>query len=258
MSVEISQNSNERLGNLGGCLVEGDGEQRERQLRIRRRSLAVSIGVQSAIFVAIILLPLFARPERIALANYLPIPPYSPYRGERHPQPPGNPRPHQPNFSLCFTCATPTLPTHPQNPDPPTGPPDAVFVPGNPSGNNSGDGGLVNIPDSRPQQPPHTVEEAPHKTPRISEPIISAVLVQRVEPVYPVLPKQIGRGGKVELRAIIAIDGTIQSLEVVSGDPLFYQSALDAVHQWRYRPTYLNGQPVEVDTFISVVYIINR
>jgi periplasmic protein TonB len=84
------------------------------------------------------------------------------------------------------------------------------------------------------------------------------MLTHRVEPVYPPLPKQTGRGGKVELRAIIATDGTIQSLEVVSGDPLFYRSALDAVRQWRYRPTYLNGQPVEVDTFITVVYTINR
>ena len=255
MSLETGQNSSESLGNFGGCLVEGDAEQRERQRRIRRRSLAFSIAVQSAVFVAIILVPLFARPERIALANYVPIPPYSPYRDEPHRQPPRNPRPHQPNFSLCFTCPTPTPPNHPQNLDPTPGLSNAPVVPGNPTGN-LGEG-LVNIPDSRPQ-PPHTVEEPPHKTPRISEPIISAVLVHRVEPVYPALPRQIGRGGKVELRAIIATDGTIQFLEVVSGDPLFYQSALDAVRQWRYRPTYLNGQPVEVDTFITVVYTINR
>lgn len=255
MSVETSQNSKESLGNLGGCLVEGDAEQRERQRRIRRRSLAVSIAVQSAIFVAIILLPLFARPERIALANYVPIPPYSPYRSEPHSQPPNNPRPHQPNFSLCFTCATPTLPTHPQDLDP--GLSDAPVVPGNPTGNNSLGEDLVNIQDNRPQ-PPRPVEEPSRKPRRISEPVIAAVLIHRVEPAYPTLPKQMGRSGKVELRAIIATDGTIQSLEVVSGDPLFYQSALDAVRQWRYRPTYLNGQPVEIDTFITVVYTINR
>lgn len=62
------------------------------------------------------------------------------------------------------------------------------------------------------------------------------------------------RGGRVELRAIIATNGTIQSLEVISGDPLFYASALEAVRQWRYRPTILNGQAVEVDTIISVIY----
>jgi protein TonB len=76
--------------------------------------------------------------------------------------------------------------------------------------------------------------------------------------VYPILPRQIGRGGRVELRAIIATDGTIQSLQVVSGDLLFYRSALDAVRQWRYRPTVLNGEPVEIDSFITVIYNIDR
>ncbi len=85
-----------------------------------------------------------------------------------------------------------------------------------------------------------------------------ALLIHRVEPVYPSLPKQLGRAGRVELRAVIATDGTIQSLQVVGGDPLFYQSALEAVRQWRYRPTVLNGEPVEIDTFITVIYNMQR
>ncbi len=58
----------------------------------------------------------------------------------------------------------------------------------------------------------------------------------------------------MELRAIIGTDGTIRSLQIVSGDPLFYLSAREAVEQWRYRPTVLNGQPVEIDTYITVIY----
>jgi periplasmic protein TonB len=85
-----------------------------------------------------------------------------------------------------------------------------------------------------------------------------ALLIHRVEPVYPMLPKQMGRSGRVELHAIIATDGTIQSLQVVSGDPMFYQSALEAVRQWRYTPTVLNGQVMEVDTYITVIYNIAR
>jgi len=85
-----------------------------------------------------------------------------------------------------------------------------------------------------------------------------AMLIHRVEPVYPTLPKQLGRAGRVELRAVIATDGTIQSLQVVSGDPLFYQSALEAVRQWRYRPTVLNGVAVEIDTFVTVIYNMQR
>ena len=84
------------------------------------------------------------------------------------------------------------------------------------------------------------------------------MLLYRVEPMYPALAKQIHKSGKVELRALIATDGTIQSLQVVSGDPLFVQSALDAVRQWRYKPTLLNGQPVEIDTFITVIYTLNQ
>jgi protein TonB len=62
----------------------------------------------------------------------------------------------------------------------------------------------------------------------------------------------------VELRAIIATDGTIKSLQIVSGDPIFYISAKEAVEQWLYKPTILNGKPVEIDTFITVVYTMKH
>ena len=84
------------------------------------------------------------------------------------------------------------------------------------------------------------------------------MLIRRVEPVYPPLAIQIHREGRVELRAIIATDGTIRSLEIVSGDPIFYQSALEAVRQWHYKPTILNGQPVEIDTHITVIYTVSH
>ena len=81
-----------------------------------------------------------------------------------------------------------------------------------------------------------------------------AMLKHRVEPVYPTLAKQIHKEGRVELRAIIGTDGTIRSLQIVSGDPIFFISAREAVEQWRYKPTVLNGKPVEIDTFITVIY----
>jgi protein TonB len=84
------------------------------------------------------------------------------------------------------------------------------------------------------------------------------MLVHRVEPTYPPLAIQTHREGRVELRAIIATDGSIQSLQIVRGDLLFYQSAKDAVSQWRYKPTILNGQPVEIDTYITVVYTMKH
>jgi protein TonB len=85
-----------------------------------------------------------------------------------------------------------------------------------------------------------------------------AMLIRRVEPVYPALARQIHKEGRVELRAIIGTDGTIQSLQIVTGDPLFELSAKEAVQQWRYRPTILNGQPVEIDTYITVIYTMQH
>ena len=84
------------------------------------------------------------------------------------------------------------------------------------------------------------------------------MLIHRVEPIFPQLAIQTRREGTVELRAIIATDGSVSSLQFLSGDSMFAQSALDAVRRWRYKPTSLNGHPVEVDTHITVIYKINR
>jgi protein TonB len=67
-----------------------------------------------------------------------------------------------------------------------------------------------------------------------------------------------GLQGEVKLHALIAKDGTIQSLSVTSGHPMLAQAALVAVRQWRYRPYVLNGQAVEVETFITVNFRHDR
>jgi TonB family protein len=77
-------------------------------------------------------------------------------------------------------------------------------------------------------------------------------LIRRVQPGYPPLATQAHVSGKVRLHAIIAKDGTVREVDVLSGHPLLVQSAMNAVKQWVYRPTLLNGQPVEVDTTIDV------
>jgi outer membrane biosynthesis protein TonB len=110
--------------------------------------------------------------------------------------------------------------------------------------------------DTRPQvAKPVETQVQPPKQIRVAR-IDPAMLKTRVEPVYPVLMKQTHRSGRVELHAIIGTDGIIQSRQAVSGDPGFYPSAMEAVRQWRYKPTYLNGVAVEVDTFITVIYNI--
>ena len=88
--------------------------------------------------------------------------------------------------------------------------------------------------------------------------VTAARIVNRTTPIYPPLARQTRISGTVRLHAIIAKDGTVQQLEVLSGHPLLVQAALDAVRQWRYQPTLLNGEPVEVDTTVDVIFSLNQ
>jgi protein TonB len=72
------------------------------------------------------------------------------------------------------------------------------------------------------------------------------------------LARQTRISGTVRLHAIIGKDGTVRELTLESGHPLLVQAALDAVRQWRYQPTLLNGEPVEVDTTIDVIFSLNQ
>lgn len=87
---------------------------------------------------------------------------------------------------------------------------------------------------------------------RIISQLDEGQLLNRVEPVYPHIAVIGGIQGQVKLHAIIGRDGRIQSLNLVSGHPLLAHAALEAVEQWRYRPYVLNGERVEVETFITV------
>jgi len=88
---------------------------------------------------------------------------------------------------------------------------------------------------------------------RVSE-LAAAYLIHKVEPIYPHMAVVTHTQGDVKLHAIIAKDGTIESLSVISGHPMLVPAAVDAVKQWRYRPYILNGEPVEVETFVTVSF----
>jgi protein TonB len=261
MSPELEDVSGEvckeSLGSLSGCLVDGDAEQLARERRIRRRALAFSIGLQSAVLTGLILVPIFSKAERINLKIITPVPPYSPYRNVSHnsgtpPQRPRNPQ------NLCRFCAPPSIPTTivMRDPTPTANPTGDAAPPGIGDGIPGVTDGLIPLSDSRQRvlPPPNTEHHVTRpQVLRITR-LDPAMLIHRVEPVYPTLAKQTRRDGRVELRAIIGTDGTIQSLQIVVSDPLFDRSALEAVGQWRYKPTILNGQPVEIDTYITVIY----
>jgi periplasmic protein TonB len=196
---------------------------------------------------------MLAKPAEITRISYLPIPPYSHNVAQRHAPP--QRLPHRPTPLIHTLFQPPNIPTTIVTRDP--APPNELIGPEVPIGSVGPETkGLVDVFNTRvaPARP----AAPPEKKRLVIGHVDPALLIHRVEPVYPAIPMQLHRSGKVELRAIIATDGSIQSLEVVSGDPLFIQSALDAVRQWRYRPTMLNGQPVEIDTFITVVYTVNQ
>jgi protein TonB len=86
----------------------------------------------------------------------------------------------------------------------------------------------------------------------------AALLIHQVTPAYPAIAKDARIQGTVRLSAIIAPDGTVKDLKVISGSPLLTDSAVNAVKKWVYRPTYLNGVPVEVITEIIVKFNLQR
>ena len=242
------------VGSLRACLVEGDATQRARERRLRSRSLLLSVMAQIVVLTALILAPILSRTERIALANVMPMPPYRPAVAAGHVQQPPHHAATPRTFSFCLDC--PPVVAHLPAPDQSNAVGDA------PVGSETGAGIVPDCPDctgllpDRNPQPPVPSAPAPSMV-RLGH-LDPAMLIHRVDPVFPTLARQAGREGRVELHAIIATDGSVRSLQFVEGDPLFTQSALDAVRQWRYKPTLLNGRPVEVDTQITVIYKLNR
>lgn len=249
MALEERVQAEPCAGSLSACLVDGNAEQNARERKSKRRALVVSVSLQTIGLTALVIAPLLAKPAELAMRTAPPMPIY---RSVPKPVTVAQP-PQGPIRRFCFDCIhnppsighavqTPpsTLPGDP-GPDFPIGPP-------TPSGA---------IPGAETRQPPPPEVKGPPERKIIHEPHINpAMLVRQVKPVYPPLAIQTRRNGKVELHALIGTDGTVQSLELVSGDPLFVQSALDAVRQWRYRPTMLNGQAVGVDTYITVIYTL--
>ncbi len=93
---------------------------------------------------------------------------------------------------------------------------------------------------------------------RVSQGVSQGLLVKRVAPVYPAIAMQLRKQGSVELLAKISKSGDITSVQVLKGDSVLARSAADAVRQWKYRPYLLNGEPVEIETQITVNFTLPR
>jgi protein TonB len=115
------------------------------------------------------------------------------------------------------------------------------------------------IQNAKPPQPaarPVAVEPPTREPLHVGGDIQAARIITRVIPTYPLMAKQSRISGTVRLLGVIAKDGTVQKLQVVSGHPFLARAALDAVRQWVYRPTLLNGEPIEVITPIDVIFTL--
>jgi protein TonB len=110
--------------------------------------------------------------------------------------------------------------------------------------------GVPNLPFG--QATPPQLEPVRPKRPVMISHLAEGQLITRVDPIYPRLAGLAQIQGIVQLHAIIGKDGSIQSLSVVNGAPMLAAAAIDAVRQWRYKPYLLNGEAVDVETFITV------
>ena len=250
---------------LSRCLVEGDDIALARMRRARRRALLVSLALESTLLAALTLLPLLATGQRPVLHQIVPVPPFGPGpRVNPKAAPKGAaPRPviRDPDRPVLEIFQPPRIPEK-------IGSGDQTALGGNTSEGGLGIGpprieGGINEPGAT--TPPwlfKSLTELPppagEKRIKRSEGVQEALLINRVVPGYPALARQVHLEGAVRLRAIIDREGRVSSLEVLSGHPLLAQVALDAVSRWRYRPTLLNGQPVEVETYITVIFQLRR
>lgn len=138
--------------------------------------------------------------------------------------------------------------------------PAIAAVPGGIPGGVAGgvaNGVVSSVPPLAPPPPPPKAE--PVTTPKrvhIGGQVQAAKIEKEIEPKYPVIAKSARVQGTVRLKAIIGRDGRVENLSLISGHPLLAPAAINAVKQWVYKPTYLNGNPVEVDTEIDVTFTL--
>jgi len=114
------------------------------------------------------------------------------------------------------------------------------------SSNDQAISGIMSTSATLPRQAPQQL--------KISQGVSQGLLVKRVEPIYPAIAAQMRVQGAVELLASIGKDGSITAVKVLSGDSVLAHAAVDAVKQWKYKPYYLDDQPVAVQTQITMKF----
>jgi protein TonB len=246
---------------LSRCLVEGDAATKSRDRRRRGEALGISFVIESAVLVLLIVVPLMTSVARPQLSRLLPPLPivmgdWNTHNTSQRSLP--RPTHHALNF--------PVTDFHPPVRGPITNSPQEPLLEGDPSsvipgGYIPGEIKMTDFSASHSRVEPPSIDTnktSEKRIVKVSGSVQQAQLISRIEPHYPPLARQTRTQGTVLLHAIISVDGRITALEVVSGPPLLVQAAIDAVRQWRYRPTYLSGEPVEVETSITVIFRLGQ
>jgi protein TonB len=147
--------------------------------------------------------------------------------------------------------------------DQPPAPPDIAStqdgVPGGVPGGQLGGvlGGLLSSENQITPAPPPAKPEVHQEPYRVGGKVQRPQLIRQVEPVYPLLAKEAKVSGEVRIDCIIDEHGDVTQMKVVSGNALLISAALNAVAQWKYQPTLLNGQPVSVDMIVNVTFSLS-
>ena len=228
--------------------------------RLRRGwTTLASFGLQALVVGALLMLPLIytqGMPQlQLMAALVAPAPPPGPPPAGAHPRP-ASPV-VQSNMIGQHLLAPPRIPSS-VAPIDETSPPPALnpgsWIPGG-TADRSGGG---SVPYALAGPPAVVVPPPPPVAhpPRVSR-MMEGNLLHKVQPEYPPLARAARIQGSVVLKAIISKEGTIKDLRVINGHPMLVKAALDAVSQWRYRPYYLNNEPVEVETQVTVNFVLS-
>jgi periplasmic protein TonB len=241
------------LGNLSQCMMDGDLEGLGRARGIRQKALLASGALELSLFAALLLWPLITPGILSNRVLVMPIPPFhgmpqtqvAPQRTNQSPTT-QNPRVPIPIF-VTFLHPPQRNVSEISDAEPPS-----AYGPSIPGTDVLGPvlpGGSDRVPAT--VVPPRPAANAGHPL-QVNSGVMQAALIYRVEPVYPAIAKAIHLEGTVNLRAIIRTNGSVGDLTLVNGNPILGLAAMAAVREWRYKPTLLSGQPVDVETIVTV------
>jgi periplasmic protein TonB len=244
------------LGSLSQCMMDGDSDALGEARNIRRKALLASTVLEFGLVAALLAWPLITPGVLSNRVVVLPLPPFHglPQAQETPPHSNEAPAPNSIYPRITSDSApmqrTPRSTSETSDPESPLnslttgldGPGPAL-----PGGNNMGP--VVLAPPRQPAIAARPVQ--------VSSGVMQAALIYRMEPTYPAIAKAIHLEGAVHLRAIIKTDGSVGELTLVDGNPILGIAAESAVRNWRYKPTLLSGQPVEVETIITVNFVLN-